>query len=481
MAVILVLLDGAGVLGGLLCALFAWPHAPASSAMAVEVLAMRVSAPVLCCLAAFYYADLYDLRAMPSFSRFARRLPWSMLGAAALLAGLYAWSPEFRLPWRPLGQSLVGGAVLVLLLRAGSYALARVHPQRVLFVGASPLACQLAEEIAAQPNLGWIVLGMADDEAFDGASLGVSRLGSLADLEEILSRERPDRIIVTLAARRGRLPVRTLLRSRMAGVAIEDGVEVYERLTGKLAIEGLAPSALIFSKDFGTSQVQLALNRGLSLMVAGLSLLVLAPILLLTAVIVVLDSPGPVFFVQERVGALGRRFKLIKFRTMRPARERTSEWARDNGHRVTRVGKWLRRFHVDELPQFLNVLRGDMNLVGPRPHPVSNRELFAHEIPYYALRAAVRPGITGWAQVRYGYANGLEEETEKMRYDLYYIKHMSAWLDLRILVDTVKNILLGGGRPPTSARPMAVPIAGVRRTRWTNATAGTDAPQQTAV
>jgi len=475
----LLLLDGAAVLGGLLCTLFAWPHAPASSAMAVEVLAMRVSAPVLCCLAAFYYTDLYDLRALPSFSRFARRLPWSLLSAAALVGGLYAWAPELRLPWEPLGQSLVGGAALVLLLRAGSYALARVHPQRVLFVGASPIACQLAEEIGAQPNLGWIVLGMADDETFDGASLGVRQLGSLADLEEILRREQPDRIIVTLAARRGRLPVRTLLRSRMAGVDVEDGLEVYERLTGKLAIEGLAPSSLIFSKDFRKSRVQLSINRGFSLLVASLSLLLFAPILLLTAVAIVLDSPGPVFFVQERVGALGRRFRLIKFRTMRPARERTSEWARDNGHRVTRVGKWLRRFHIDELPQFLNVLRGDMNLVGPRPHPVSNRELFAHEIPYYSLRAAVRPGITGWAQVRYGYANGLEEETEKMRYDLYYIKHMSPWLDFRILVDTVKKILLGGGRPPSSPQAVVVPLASPRRTRWT--AAGTDAPQQTAV
>src|SRR5206468_8565390 len=149
-------------------------------------------------------------------------------------------------------------------------------------------------------------------------------------------------------------------------------------------------------------------------------------------------SPGPVFFVHDRVGLRGRRLKLLKFRTMIAAERPVSEWVRDNGDRLTRVGKWLRLYHLDELPQLINVLRGEMNLVGPRPHPVRNFELFMEKIPYYALRATVRPGLTGWAQVRQGYANGLDEETEKMRYDLYYIKHMSAWLDLRILCHTAR-------------------------------------------
>jgi lipopolysaccharide/colanic/teichoic acid biosynthesis glycosyltransferase len=155
------------------------------------------------------------------------------------------------------------------------------------------------------------------------------------------------------------------------------------------------------------------------------------------------DSKGPVVFVQRRVGAAGRHFNLIKFRTMRPVDRETSLWERDNAHRITRVGRWLRRGRLDELPQFVNVLRGDMNLVGPRPHPVANFELFVDNIPYYPLRSLVTPGVTGWAQVRYGYANTLEEETEKMRYDLYYIKHMSIWLDLRILVDTITMTLPG--------------------------------------
>jgi lipopolysaccharide/colanic/teichoic acid biosynthesis glycosyltransferase len=185
-------------------------------------------------------------------------------------------------------------------------------------------------------------------------------------------------------------------------------------------------------------------------------LIVLLPLFALIALAIRMDSEGPVLFVHDRVGARGRRFKLLKFRTMRPGEGRTSEWVRDNENRITRVGGWLRKYRLDELPQLINVVRGDMNLVGPRPHPVSNFKLFMEKIPYYSLRSIVRPGVTGWAQVRQGYANGLEEETEKMRYDLYYIKHMSLWLDLRILFQTVQTVL--GGLEATAPRA-AVPRA----------------------
>jgi len=148
-------------------------------------------------------------------------------------------------------------------------------------------------------------------------------------------------------------------------------------------------------------------------------------------------------FVQDRIGKDGCQFRLLKFRTMRPSDERRSEWARDNDHRITAVGRWLRRFRLDELPQLVNVLKGEMNLVGPRPHPTCNRKIFTEGIAYYQVRSMVRPGVTGWAQVRYGYANNLEEETEKMRYDLYYIKNRSLWLDARILLRTIV-VVLGG-------------------------------------
>lgn len=233
-----------------------------------------------------------------------------------------------------------------------------------------------------------------------------------------------------------------------------DGVEAYERATGKVPIEALRPGAL--SRDLGRSRIQAAVSTFLSVLAAAVGVLLLAPLFMIIGTAIVLDSPGPVFFLQECVGLRGRHFKLLKFRTMRPARRTTSEWEPDNGYHVTRLGRWLRRFRLDELPQLINVLRGDMAIVGPRPHPVSDYRLFNRKIPYCFLRSSVRPGITGWAQVRHGWANSLEEETETMRYDLYYIKHRSVRLDLRVVLETAVAVLLGRGVAP-ARRNVPVP------------------------
>jgi lipopolysaccharide/colanic/teichoic acid biosynthesis glycosyltransferase len=193
--------------------------------------------------------------------------------------------------------------------------------------------------------------------------------------------------------------------------------------------------------------------RAMSLVVAAVGLIVLLPLFALIAIAIKLDSAGPVLFVQDRTGKDGRPFPLFKFRTMHPSQEHRSEWVQDNDERVTRVGRWLRRCRADELPQFVNILRGEMNLVGPRPHPVSSQQLFEERIAFYSLRSAVLPGLTGWAQVRYRYANTLEEEEEKMRLDLYYIKNRSLWLDAKIIVWTVGIMLFGQGFPRCTPAP----------------------------
>jgi lipopolysaccharide/colanic/teichoic acid biosynthesis glycosyltransferase len=265
---------------------------------------------------------------------------------------------------------------------------------------------------------------------------------------------------VAMTTRRGKMPVQSLLDLRVQGIAVDDGHELYERLTGKLAIEALVPSALIFSPDSRANRLSRALGRGVSLVAAIVGLALAAPLIGLIALLVILDSGHPAFFLHERLGLGGRRFNLVKFRTMRRASRSCSEWERDNLERITFVGRWLRRFRLDELPQFWNVLKGDMNLIGPRPHPVRNLRLFDERIPYYRLRLAVRPGITGWAQVRYGYANNLEEEIEKMRYDLYYIKNQSMRLDLGILFQTVKIVLRGHESAPQASFAQ-VPTFGV--------------------
>lgn len=261
------------------------------------------------------------------------------------------------------------------------------------------------------------------------------------------------RIVVAFNERRGRLPVDALLDAKRQGIAIEDGVHLYERLTGKLALDQLQPSHLIFSPMLCRGSLHAVLQRGLSVLLAAIGLVLCAPLLLAIALLIKWDSAGPVFFVQERIGKDGRKFSLMKFRTMRPVDRRPSEWVKDNGDRITPIGRWLRKFRLDELPQLFNVVLGHMNLIGPRPHPASNYELFMRHIPFYAFRTTVRPGITGWAQVRYGYANDLQEEIEKMRYDLYYIKYHSVRLDVEILFRTIAVVVLGNELPRGETMP----------------------------
>lgn len=337
--------------------------------------------------------------------------------------------------------------------------------ERLLLVG-MPMAEQIVQEIEARPR-GRIVIGVVDDSPVSAPrSVRCPLLGPMSRLAEIIDEVRPNRVLVALGERRRRTPVRALLESCVAqGILVEDAREFYERLTGKLAVDTLTPTSIVFSKKFGPSRLQQVFARTLSVVVAVFGLVVLWPLLALIALAIRLDSAGPVLFVQERIGAHGRPFKLLKFRTMHPARRRQSEWECDNRDRVTRVGKWLRAFRLDELPQFINILRGEMNLVGPRPHPVSNFELFTlvarnlndltgSAIGYYSLRSMVRPGITGWAQVRYRYANNLEEEVEKLKYDLYYVKYAATALDFRILAETFRVLFSGHVAPdvaPTAA------------------------------
>jgi exopolysaccharide biosynthesis polyprenyl glycosylphosphotransferase len=367
-----------------------------------------------------------------------------MIGTASLLLLLFAW--------------------LSLLAWRGEFA------ERVLIVGTGPLANQLVAQMSGRRRVRHRIAAVVDDPGIGSDPFTGMLAGPLTRLGSIIDEMRPDRIVIALGDRRGRLPMADLLMARVGGVVVEDGAECLERLTRKIAIEALTPGALIASRDFRKTHFDLACGRAISLVSSLAGLIVLAPVFAIIATAIRVDSPGPVLFIQDRAGLRGRRMRLLKFRTMLAATGPTSEWEKDNGDRITRVGRWLRRYRLDELPQLINVLRGELNLVGPRPHPISNVPLFSQHIPYYAIRALVRPGLTGWAQVRQGYANGLEEETEKMRYDLYYIKHMSIGLDLRILFETIRTVLAGhtGARDVRSARrrvPWGRALHALRSTR----------------
>ena len=364
----------------------------------------------------------------------------------------------------PIGRQ----TAMWLLMIAGSVVLAgllyrmrssRPALSRILILGRGPLASKLLEELRSANGFNHVIVGIVDDQPHhEGVQAETPWLGPLDRLTEIVEAARANHIVVALPDRRGRLPLKPLLTSRVRGVVVEEALDLCERLTGKIAIEALTPGPLIQSKGFQNSGAPERIARAASVAIAAAGLVFLSPVLALIAAAIKLDSKGPVMFVQARTGRDGRPFNLLKFRTMHPCEERASEWVQDNSDRITRVGAALRRFRLDELPQLVNVLRGEMNLVGPRPHPVCNEEIFERHIAYYSLRSTVHPGVTGWAQVRYGYANNIEEETEKMRYDLYYIKNRSLRLDARILLETVGIILLGQGASQVRSRVPDQPV-----------------------
>jgi exopolysaccharide biosynthesis polyprenyl glycosylphosphotransferase len=417
-------------------------------APAVVAPALAVS---VCCLVSFYYNDLYELRALRDIRGMAPRLVQSLGVTFLVVGGGYAVMPGAEVSAPLLVSLFLLVAGLVVPLRAVSYGLIarRTAAQRVLILGTGPLARKIAEEIQSGPA-SYAVVGIVDDgQAGQGALGGLVLPGApvvrpMGEVEALIGELCPDRLVVALSERRGRLPVWGLLSSCASGLRVEDGIEFYERLTRKLAIESLTPSFLIFHSVLQKPAWQLALRRALSVAAAAFGLLLFAPLMALIALLVKLDSPGPAFFIQERVGLRGRRFRLIKFRTMQgPPPEDHSVWRRDDGARLTRLGRWLRDLHLDELPQFVNVLKGDMDMVGPRPEMACNVQTMTEQIPYYGLRHTVRPGVTGWAQIKQGYSVSQAEVTEKMRYDLYYIKHMSPWLDLKILLATARIVLFG--------------------------------------
>lgn len=326
---------------------------------------------------------------------------------------------------------------------------------RVIVLGTGMFALTLANEIESRPECGITVVGLVSaHENSIVHSVKFPLLGEIKDLAQIIQQHKPVRVIDTLDGDAATNYCHGLVEEKFfRHIQVDDGEDFYEELTGKLAIDTLSHRSLMLSKNFNVPVHAQYLSRALSLLIAVVGIMLTAPLMLLIAILIKLDSRGPVLFVQNRVGLANKTFKLLKFRTMRPVDGKTSEWVCDNTDRITRVGRVLRKFRLDELPQFFNVLFNDMNIVGPRPHPASNYELYAlvsrntpengEQIPYYHLRSMVRPGITGWAQVKYRYANNLAEEIEKLRFDLYYIKHYSLWLDARIMFETIKVVVLG--------------------------------------
>jgi sugar transferase (PEP-CTERM system associated) len=401
------------------------------------------------CEICFYYNDLYDLTVVHSKSELVVRILQGAGAAAIVLAFVSILAPStFN------GHDMFVALCLVLIAvpiwRVAFNGLTEDShlEDRVLILGAGPAARTVAAEIRSQHEYPYRIVGFVDDLAADDERRveGARVLGPPADLPELMARHRINRIVVSLTDRRGKLPFRELLQAKMAGVHVEDAATTYERLTGKILIDGIKPSWLIFSDGFCASRTTRAVKRIVDLSLAAIGLVLAMPLMVLTALAIRLESPGPVLYRQERVGENGRIFVLSKFRSMRADAERgTPIWAREHDDRVTRVGRFIRLTRLDELPQLWNVMRGDMSFVGPRPERPFFVDQLAAAIPFYMERHAVKPGVTGWAQVKYRYGASVEDSMEKLRYDLYYIKHLSIVFDLTIVMDTVKVIILGKG------------------------------------
>jgi sugar transferase (PEP-CTERM system associated) len=416
---------------------------------------LMMSIAIVTCM---HYFDLYDTSILANRREVLIRLAQALGTIYSFTVLLYFFYPPLALGRGIFIIGIVFTALLLFLWRGLFSKINTVtqFAERALILGEGRLADLLETEFESRHELGLRVVGRVLPST-DGDYDWSSERGEFPDappVEDIASylsstvkRLRATRIIVAMGDRRGKLPVDVLLSLKCRGLQVQDGVEVYEAITGKVPIESVRLGWLLFSPGCYASRFHLAYKRAASIVVSIVGLILALPLLPFIFLAIKLTSAGPVLYRQKRVGRDGIVFNCYKFRTMRADAEADTgaTWALDDDPRITRIGKFLRLSRMDEIPQLWNVLRGDMSLVGPRPERPEFVDTLHKEIPYYHLRHTVRPGITGWAQVRYKYGSSVENSREKLRYDLFYIKNMSAGLDLLVFFHTIKIILLGRG------------------------------------
>ena len=405
-------------------------------------------------LLSFYYADLYEIDQVVSQRELVLRFA-NGFGIACLLIAAFS----YPIPQPGLRQIYT---IQIVLMGAGLFVWRLVFTKllnlgkiraNIAIVGTQQLGRIVAEELAKRKYLGVQVACFVGPEPGqvtltygNPRKLTIPIISPAATLQ-LVKKERISRILIAGPVSGQNFPAKDLLTLRVNGIPVEDCHTFYERLTSKILITDLRPSWILLSRGFQRTAWVMAAKKALDVLVASVGLFLAAPIALVTAIAIKLDSRGPIIYCQERVGFDEIPFMLYKFRSMYcNAEEATGpQWAAKNDPRVTRIGRILRTLRIDELPQLVNVLMGDMSLVGPRPERSFFVSQLKEEIPYYYLRFTVKPGITGWAQISYGYADDETDAVQKLEYDLYYTKHMSPMFDLQILFETVKVVLLGRG------------------------------------
>jgi sugar transferase (PEP-CTERM system associated) len=410
----------------------------------------KVGLVIVACGVSLYVNDLYEVRVALEKSSLPVHTLRALGAAALVLAPIY-----FLAPRASLGRGVALAAapfifVLLVGLRLSLNAtnlLAR-GDERILVLGTGEAGISLVRHVLGHPEYNIKVVGFLDEQ---GQNIGKSLVnpcivGATADVESIVWREKINRVVLSLKDRRGSTPIRPLLNLKLAGIRVEEVHNCFERISGRIPLEHLSPSWLILSEGFKKANVLLTVKRLFDILVSSAMLVLVSPLLPILALAIYVDSGRPILFRQTRVGHRGQPFELLKFRSMvQDAEKHGPQWATQQDSRVTRVGRVLRKTRLDEIPQLFNVFRGEMSLVGPRPERPYFCEILSEKIPYFNLRHSVRPGVTGWAQVRFRYSASLDDAKGKLELDLFYLKNFSFMVDLAILLETIKVVILRRG------------------------------------
>ena len=410
---------------------------------------LLITAMLQACL---YYNDLYDFEIVSHFPEIIIRLLQSIGVASILLAGVYFLFPLVILDQKIYILSIFFVFFFIIFWRIGYLHILNkgIFNQRIIILGSSKLAIDIYEKVTNTIDCGYTVCAVIPDSTYNRTeklpeNLVVEQTNK--PLCKISEAYNINKIIVALKEKRGQFPIQELIQCRTEGIDVISGSSFYELLTGKVLVREIEPSWLIFSKGFQKSKIKAGLKRMQDIAISLSLLTLISPLLLIVAILIKLDSKGPILFAQDRVGIGKKEYMMHKFRSMiQNAEELTGPvWAGDNDKRITRVGRVIRKYRIDELPQLWEVFIGTMSLVGPRPERKYFTDQLEKEIPFYTQRFNVKPGITGWAQVCYDYGATVDDAVEKLNYDLFYIKNMSFALDVVILLKTVKTVLFGKG------------------------------------
>lgn len=406
------------------------------------------------CLVCLYYNDLYDLKITDTFSELGVRLLQALGASAIILAFVYFFFPSVIICE---GLFIFSIAIVILFVVSWRFGYAHVlskglFDQKIIILGSSDTAKTIASEIQERKDCGYNIAAVISKNKWQENPIS-SKVDYISQDEfsgicDIARQKGVRKIIVALKEKRGRFPVKELLKCRVSGIEVLEGNSFFEMLTGKLIVEEINPSWLIFSNGFQKTIIRKLLKRLTDLVISTIMLILLSPLITLVAILIKLDSKGPVLFSQERVGQNHKPYMVHKFRSMIADAEKYSGpvWAQDNDPRITRMGHIMRKTRIDEIPQLWNVLKGEMSFVGPRPEREHFVKKLTEQIPYYGERFTVKPGLTGWAQVSYGYGASVDDAIEKLNYDLFYIKNMSILMDFMIVARTIKTVLFGKGR-----------------------------------